>query len=56
MLVLLQGNVKGDVRLQKTIYSKKYGVDLIRFTHHPDAVITASKNGWDGAYADYVVS
>jgi len=30
------------------LYSpKKYGVDLIRFTHHQNAVICASKNGWD---------
>ena len=32
---------------QKTIYSKKYGVDLVRFTHHNNAVVCASKNGWD---------
>eukprot|EP01102_Stenamoeba_stenopodia_P019490 TRINITY_DN7377_c0_g1_i1.p1 TRINITY_DN7377_c0_g1~~TRINITY_DN7377_c0_g1_i1.p1 ORF type:complete len:325 (+),score=43.44 TRINITY_DN7377_c0_g1_i1:275-1249(+) len=36
-----------DGLLQKTVYSKKYGVDLIRFTHTPSAVICASKNGWD---------
>eukprot|EP01103_Thecamoeba_quadrilineata_P003570 TRINITY_DN1332_c0_g1_i3.p1 TRINITY_DN1332_c0_g1~~TRINITY_DN1332_c0_g1_i3.p1 ORF type:complete len:240 (+),score=24.25 TRINITY_DN1332_c0_g1_i3:99-722(+) len=33
--------------LQRTLYSKKYGVDLIRFTHSPNQVICASKNGWD---------
>ncbi|KAH9321691.1 hypothetical protein KI387_016330, partial [Taxus chinensis] len=33
--------------LQKTIYSKKYGVDLICFTHHPTSVLYSSKNGWD---------
>ncbi|EGG20682.1 hypothetical protein DFA_00543 [Cavenderia fasciculata] len=32
---------------QKQLYSKKYGVDLIRFTHHNDAIICASKNQWD---------
>ncbi|XP_057812574.2 protein ANTHESIS POMOTING FACTOR 1 isoform X2 [Cryptomeria japonica] len=31
----------------KTIYSKKYGVDLICFTHHPTSVLYSSKNGWD---------
>jgi len=29
------------------LFSKKYGVDLIRFTHSPNAVICASKNSWD---------
>jgi len=29
------------------VYSKKYGVDFIRFTHHQNAVICASKNNWD---------
>eukprot|EP00850_Spirogloea_muscicola_P000780 SM000003S11025 [mRNA] locus=s3:455859:458288:+ [translate_table: standard] len=33
--------------LVKTVHSKKYGVDLISFTHHPSAVIYTSKNGWD---------
>jgi COMPASS component SWD2 len=33
--------------MQKVVYSKKYGVDLIRFTHNNNAVICASKNGWD---------
>jgi COMPASS component SWD2 len=32
---------------QKTVFSKKYGVDLVRFTHHQAAVICASKNQWD---------
>eukprot|EP01118_Nematostelium_gracile_P020535 TRINITY_DN9983_c0_g1_i1.p1 TRINITY_DN9983_c0_g1~~TRINITY_DN9983_c0_g1_i1.p1 ORF type:complete len:354 (-),score=88.68 TRINITY_DN9983_c0_g1_i1:5-961(-) len=31
----------------RMIYSKKYGVDLVRFTHHPNTVICASKNEWD---------
>lgn len=30
------------------ILSKKYGVDMVRFTHTNNAVICASKNGWDG--------
>ena len=34
---------------QKTLHSKKYGVDLIRFTHGKHAVICESKNKWDGA-------
>ena len=34
--------------MQKVILSKKYGVDLVRFTHTNNAVICASKNGWDG--------
>jgi len=33
--------------MQKVVLSKKYGVDQIRFTHAKDAVICASKNGWD---------
>ena len=32
---------------QKTVHSKKYGVDLVRFTHHTPAVVCASKNKWD---------
>eukprot|EP00741_Cyanophora_paradoxa_P016480 tig00020920_g15911.t1 len=32
---------------QKVLFSKKYGVELTRFTHAPSAVICASKNGWD---------
>ena len=33
--------------LSSTLYSKKYGVDLIHFTHHENQVITGSKNEWD---------
>jgi len=33
--------------LDRTLYSKKYGVELIRFTHLHSAVLCASKNGWD---------
>jgi len=33
--------------LKKTLYSKKYGVNLIRFTHNQAEVICASNNGWD---------
>lgn len=33
--------------LQKTLYSKKYGVDLIRFTHTNTSIICVSKNSWD---------
>lgn len=36
------------IRMQKVILSKKYGVDMVRFTHTNNAVICASKNGWDG--------
>eukprot|EP00727_Mastigamoeba_balamuthi_P008891 m51a1_g4624 putative wd repeat-containing protein 82-like (450) ;mRNA; r:312107-314398 len=31
----------------RTVFSKKYGVDLVKFTHHNSSVICASKNGWD---------
>ena len=36
----------------KTVYSRKYGVDLVRFTHHNPGsqatrVVCASKNKWD---------
>ncbi|KAL6052932.1 WD repeat-containing protein 82 [Balamuthia mandrillaris] len=35
-------------RQEKVIHSKKYGVDLVRFTHgEPNTVICASKNQWD---------
>ena len=35
-------------RCEKVIYSKKYGVDQICFTHHATSVVYSSKNGWDG--------
>jgi COMPASS component SWD2 len=31
----------------KTVFSKKYGIDLVRFSHNNQAVICASKNQWD---------
>jgi len=37
--------VEGEA--ERMLYSKKYGVDLVRFTHHNNSVICASKNGWD---------
>ena len=46
-LTLSVRSVSGS--LKKTINSKRYGVSLIRFTHHHDCIIAASKNGsWDG--------
>jgi len=36
-----------DGVLNRVVYSKKYGVDLVRFTHVSSAVICASKNRWD---------
>lgn len=33
--------------LAQVVFSKKYGVDLVRFTHAPNAIICASKNNWD---------
>ena len=35
---------------RKVLFSKKYGIDLVRFTHSPEAVICASKNNWDGLF------
>eukprot|EP00824_Muranothrix_gubernata_P009474 TRINITY_DN22080_c0_g1_i1.p1 TRINITY_DN22080_c0_g1~~TRINITY_DN22080_c0_g1_i1.p1 ORF type:complete len:315 (-),score=63.21 TRINITY_DN22080_c0_g1_i1:10-954(-) len=32
---------------KKKVLSRKYGVDLVRFTHHDMAVLVASKNNWD---------
>lgn len=32
---------------ERMLYSKKYGVDQVRFTHHNNTVICASKNNWD---------
>ncbi|ELR12047.1 WD domain, G-beta repeat-containing protein [Acanthamoeba castellanii str. Neff] len=34
-------------RTTRTVLSKKYGVDLIRWTHNENTVICASKNSWD---------
>eukprot|EP00898_Chlorokybus_atmophyticus_P005690 jgi/Chlat1/6121/Chrsp409S05658 len=34
-------------KLVKTVFSKKYGADNIRFTHHSSSVICSSKNEWD---------
>lgn len=31
-------------RVTKTIFSKRYGVDLIEFTHHSDCVLFSSLN------------
>lgn len=31
-------------RVTKTIFSKRYGVDLIKFTHHSDCVLFSSLN------------
>ena len=34
--------------LRKTVFNKSFGTSLVRFTHHPNAVILASNNGsWD---------
>eukprot|EP01095_Lingulamoeba_sp_RSL-Kostka_P016863 TRINITY_DN845_c0_g1_i3.p1 TRINITY_DN845_c0_g1~~TRINITY_DN845_c0_g1_i3.p1 ORF type:complete len:247 (-),score=59.41 TRINITY_DN845_c0_g1_i3:58-798(-) len=33
--------------MEKKSYCKKYGVDLISFTHHSSSVICASNNNWD---------
>ncbi|KAJ0408489.1 hypothetical protein P43SY_006419 [Pythium insidiosum] len=30
--------------ITKTIFSKRYGVDLVRFTHHPDCILFSSMN------------
>ncbi|CAD6976258.1 unnamed protein product [Tilletia controversa] len=32
-------------KLTKTFYSKKYGIDLARFTHKPDSILHASTRG-----------
>ena len=33
--------------LNKTVPAKKYGASCVTCTHHRDAVLTASRNGWD---------
>lgn len=33
--------------LQTTIKCREIGVDCVRFTHNPNAVLHASRNGWD---------
>lgn len=35
--------------VEKTVYSRKYGVSHIRFTHHPQSVVYASNKGSDHA-------
>jgi COMPASS component SWD2 len=37
----------GQATMRRAIFSKKYGIDLVRFTHHREAVVFASANGWD---------
>jgi COMPASS component SWD2 len=34
-------------RESKVLYSKKYGVDLVRFTKQKDSIVSASNNEWD---------
>ncbi len=34
-------------REAKVLYSRKYGVDLIRFSKHRESVLSASNNDWD---------
>ncbi len=48
VLWLCVSPLRSLLRLKKTIYSKKYGVSLVRFTHHPNAVLVASQNSFDG--------
>jgi COMPASS component SWD2 len=43
--IILYNTLSGQ--LLTKLYSKKYGVDLIRFTKSKENVIYASKNGWD---------
>lgn len=33
---------------KKNIFCKKYGIDLVKYTHSDTSVISASRNGWDG--------
>jgi len=33
----------------KTLFSKKYGVCCVNFTHHSDALLYASNKGWDNS-------
>ena len=34
--------------ITKNIFCKKYGIDLVKYTHIESSVISASRNGWDG--------
>lgn len=34
----------GDGKLKKTVFAKKYGASHVRFTHHDNSVLLASKN------------
>ena len=34
--------------VNKNIFCKKYGIDLVKYTHVESSVISASRNGWDG--------
>mmetsp|Transcript_11497 Transcript_11497/g.27582 ORF Transcript_11497/g.27582 Transcript_11497/m.27582 type:complete len:346 (+) Transcript_11497:208-1245(+) len=33
--------------LKKTLFARKYGVNLVRFMHEPSTVVCASSNDWD---------
>lgn len=42
-------------RVAKTILTKRYGVGLVRFTHHPDCVIFSSANSAnDSTFYSYI--
>ena len=32
------------VSVNKTIFTKRYGVDLVKYTHHPDCILFSSLN------------
>jgi hypothetical protein len=37
----------GSKRQTKVLFSKKYGIDLVRFTRDKNSILSASKNDWD---------
>jgi COMPASS component SWD2 len=43
-------------KLTKTTFAKRYGVGVVRFTHHPNAVICASNNDWGDDAIRYIHS
>ena len=43
MLCVVLPHIKLYYRKVNTYYSKRYGVDLVRFTHHNKTILCASK-------------
>jgi hypothetical protein len=47
IMTILNTFFKNNYRCSRILLSKKYGVDLVRFTHDKDSILKASKNDFD---------